>query len=94
MFRREIIQTGLFLGFNSIEVVLSHSYLHITLLLIYGTMWWLNMRFDARLFVMSFSLLSYIRNACMNNFSVALRDLVNYIAAEKRIRVSLRFYMI
>jgi hypothetical protein len=91
VFRREILQTGLFLASNSVEVVLSHSYLAVGLLLIYGTMWWLNMRFDARLFVMSYSLLSYVRNSCTNNFNLALRDLVNYVAAQKRIRVISRF---
>ncbi len=87
--RREIIQTILYLAFNSIDVVLGHTYVNVTLLLIYGTMWWLNMRFDSRLFVISYSLLIYTRNSSMNNFNQGIRDLINYVAAEKRIRVIL-----
>jgi hypothetical protein len=82
------------MAFNSVDAVLAHSYLNVTLLLIYGTMWWLNMRFDSRLFVMSYSLLSYTRNSSMNNFSMALRDLINYVAAQKRIRVMSRIHII
>ncbi len=47
------------------------------------------MRFDSRLFVISYSLLIYTRNSSMNNFNQAIRDLINYVAAEKRIRVIL-----
>jgi len=87
VFRREIIQTILFMTFNSIDVVLAHSYLNVSLLLVYGTMWWLNMRFDSSLFVMSYSLLTYTRNASMNPFSMGVREVINYLAAQKRIRV-------
>ncbi len=87
VFRREIIQTILFMAFNSVDVVLAHSYLNVSLLLVYGTMWWLNMRFDSSLFVMSYSLLTYTRNASMNPFSMGVREVINYLAAQKRIRV-------
>ncbi len=75
------------MGFNSIDVVLSQSYINVTLLLIYGTIWWLNMKFDSRLFVMSYSLLTYTRNSIMISFSMGLREVINYVAAQKRIRV-------
>ena len=75
------------MAFNSFDVVLAHSYINVALLLIYGAMWWLSMRFDSRLFVISYSLLTYARNASMNTFNLGLRDLINYVAAAKRIRV-------
>ncbi len=80
--------------FNSVDLALLQSYINVTLLLVYGTMWWLNMTFDSRLFVMSFSLFTYVRNSPMNNFSIALRDMINYIPAQKRIRVISRNYII
>jgi len=45
------------------------------------------MKIDPRLFVISYSLLTYTRSSAMNTFSIALRDSINYIAAQKRIKV-------
>lgn len=78
------------MAFNCIDIVLSHSYMNVTLLLIYGTMWWSNMPFDSRLFVISYSLLEYARNSAMTTFSMGIREVINYIAAQKRIRVTFK----
>jgi hypothetical protein len=55
----------------------------------YGTMWSLDMRFDTRFFAFSYVLLSSTRLCSISLFNLAVGDLVNYLAAQKRIRVSL-----
>jgi hypothetical protein len=55
----------------------------------YGTMWSLDIRFDIRLFTISYVLLTYTHQSNISYFNFAIRDLFNYLAAEKRIRVSL-----
>ncbi len=54
----------------------------------YGTMWSLDIRFDTRLFTVSYVVLSYTQQSSVNYFNYAIRDLLNYMAAQKRIRVS------
>ncbi|UJR14779.1 hypothetical protein I4U23_001767 [Adineta vaga] len=71
---------------NSIDTVLSNSYLNVTFLIMYGSMWLLNIRFDTRFFTMSYILLNYTRQCNVTYFNFAIRDLLQYIAAEKRIR--------
>ena len=62
--------------------------------MIYGTMWSLDMRFDTRLFAVLYILLSYTRTSTVNNFNFAARDLLIYLAAEKRIRVCLNRFLL
>ncbi len=89
-----MIKTTLFMMCTCIETILSHSYMSITSLMMYGTMWSLDMRFDTRLFTVSYILLSYTHQSSITYFNFAIRDLLNYMAAQKRIRVSLnRFLM-
>jgi len=87
--RHEMIKTTLFMICTSIEMILSHSYISITCLMMYGTMWSLDMRFDTRLFTISYVILTYTHQSSVNNFNYAIRDVLNYMAAQKRIRVSL-----
>jgi hypothetical protein len=84
-----MIKTTLFMMSTCIETILSHSYISVTSLLMYGTMWSLDMRFDTRLFTISYILLTYTHQSSITYFNFAIRDLLNYMAAEKRIRVSL-----
>jgi hypothetical protein len=72
-----------------IETILSHSYISITSLMMYGTMWSMDMTFDTRLFTISYVILTYTHQSSINFFNFAVRDLLNYMAAQKRIRVSL-----
>ncbi|CAF4578087.1 unnamed protein product [Rotaria sp. Silwood2] len=74
-----------------IEMVLSQSYISITFLMMYGTMWLFDMKFDTRVFTLSYILLNYTRQSCINYFNFAIRDLLNYMAAQKRIRTFLLF---
>lgn len=91
IFRREVIKTMVLMLWSSIETVLSHSYISVVFLLMYGTMWSLNIKFDTGLFTLLSVLLTYTRQSSINYFNFAIRDLVNYIAAQKRIRVRLTF---
>ena len=83
-----MIKTTVFMMLNCIEVVLSQCYISITFLIIYGTMWFLKMKFDTRIFTLLYVLLNYTRQSSINYFNFAVRDLLNYMAAQRRIRVS------
>jgi hypothetical protein len=85
--RREMIKTTLFMLSSCIEMILSQSYISVTFLMIYGAMWSLDMRFDTRFYTMSYVLLNYTRQSSVSYFNYAFRDLLNYLAAQKRIRV-------
>ncbi len=85
-----MIKTILFMLCSCVEAVLSHSYISVTFVMMYGTMWSLDMRFDTRLFTIMYILLTYTRQSSVNYFNFAIRDLLNYMAAQKRIRVSLK----
>jgi hypothetical protein len=87
--RHEMIKTTLLMMSMCIETVLSHSYISITSLLMFGTMWSMDMRFDTRLFTISYVILTYTHQSSVHYFNFAIRDLLNYMAAEKRIRVRL-----
>lgn len=50
-------------------------------------MWASNIQFDTGLFTLLYVLLTYTRQCCINFFNMAIRDVLNYIAAERRIRV-------
>lgn len=82
-----MIKTMLFAMFSSIETILSHSYIAVTCALMYGTMWSLGMKFDTKVFTMVYVLLTYTQQSSVTYFNFAIRDLFNYMAAEKRIRV-------
>ena len=93
IFRREVLKTTLFTMCSSVETVLSHSYISVASLLMYGTLWTLDMRFDTRLFTISYILLSHTHSSSVSYFNFAIRDLLNYMAAQKRIRVSLNRFL-
>jgi len=52
----------------------------------YGTMWSLDMRFDTRFFAIASCMLSYLELSLID-FGTGIRNLVNYVAATKRIQV-------
>ncbi|CAF3943944.1 unnamed protein product [Rotaria sp. Silwood1] len=55
----------------------------------YGTMWLFDIKFDTGVFTLSYVLLSYTRISCITFFNMAIRDLLNYMAAQKRIQTFL-----
>jgi hypothetical protein len=85
-----MIKTAVFMMCNCVETVLSQGYISASFLMIYGTMWSLDMRFDTRIFTILYILLTSTRQSSVYYFNFAIRDLLNYMAAEKRIRVSLK----
>ncbi|CAF3558667.1 unnamed protein product [Rotaria sp. Silwood1] len=86
---REMIKTILYMMSTCIETVLSHSYISVTFLMMYGTMWLFDIKFDTGVFTLSYVLLSYTRISCITFFNMAIRDLLNYMAAQKRIQTFL-----
>ncbi|CAF4354696.1 unnamed protein product [Rotaria socialis] len=88
---REMVKTTVFMMCHCIEAILSQSYLSVVFLMIYGTMWSLNLKFDTRSFTLLYVLVNYTRQSCITYFNFAIRDVLNYMAAQKRIRAFLLF---
>jgi hypothetical protein len=53
----------------------------------YGIMWLLDMRFDTRFFAVASCMLGHLEYSLLE-FGKGMGDLVNYLAAAKRIQVS------
>lgn len=54
-------------------------------------MWLFNIRFDTKFFAISMCMLSHLRSNVVHQFTIAIRGLVHYMAAQKRIRVCFQF---
>ena len=91
--RREIIRMAIRLIPECFTMLFTHTYVAITFLMIYGTMWSLNMRFDTAFFAVVACLLSYLEMS-VGDFGVGIRNLVNYLTAAKRIQVSMNSSLI
>ncbi|CAF4205310.1 unnamed protein product, partial [Rotaria sordida] len=87
--RREIIQYMRCLMFDCVQMLFSHTYINVTFLMMYGTMWWFNIRFDIRFFAVASCLLSHMRLTVVDFFNNAVKDFVHYMAAQKRIQTFL-----
>ena len=74
--------------FDSIQMLFVHTYTNVTFLMMYGAMWWFNIRFDTRFFAIASCLLVHLRLTVVHIFSAAVKDFVHYIAAQRRIQVS------
>lgn len=70
------------------QTVFSHTYISFTFLLMYGTMWQLGRKLDTRFFALAACMLAYMRLSIVDFFNYAVRFLVHYWAAKKRIEVS------
>lgn len=68
-------------------MMLSHSYVCVTFLLVYGTMWTLDIKINTRLFAVASCLISDLEIAVME-FGIGVHDFVHYLTAAKRMRVS------
>lgn len=55
--------------------------------MMYGTMWSLGIHLDTRFFALAACMLAYMRLAIVDFFTYAVRYLVYYIAAKRRIEV-------
>ncbi|CAF1175851.1 unnamed protein product, partial [Adineta ricciae] len=83
--RREVIQCAFRLLLDCIQTLLSHTYISITFLMMYGTMWSLGFQINTRFFAVACCMLGYMRLSVVDFFSYAIRNLVYYLAAKKRI---------
>jgi hypothetical protein len=88
--RREIIQYAIRLIFFCVHTLLSHTYISLTFLMMYGTMWSIGIKFDTRFFALAACMLAYMRLSIVEFFNYAVRNLVYYLAAKKRIEVSMK----
>jgi hypothetical protein len=84
--RHEIIRYVFCAFLDSIELLLSHTYVCITFVIMYGSMWSFDMHFDTRFFAVAFCMLTYLEFSLFF-FGSGIRNLVNYLAAAKRIQV-------
>lgn len=75
---------------DCIQMLFSQTYVSVTFLMMYATMWLLNIRFDPQFFAIGSCLLTYMRTTTVEYFGYAVRDLVHYISAQRRIQVCLR----
>ncbi|CAF0930502.1 unnamed protein product [Adineta steineri] len=87
--KREIIQYTFYAICKCIQDIFSNNYTTLIFLMMYGTMWSLDIRLDTRFFAISSCLLGFMRIYCINYFSYAIRDISNYLVARKRIEVFL-----
>ncbi|CAF4234850.1 unnamed protein product, partial [Rotaria sp. Silwood2] len=84
----EIIRYSIRLIFDSIQQIVIHTYTCVAFLIIYGTMWSLDMNFDIRLYAVASCMLNYLEISLMD-FSIVIHDFVHYLTAEKRIQTFL-----
>ncbi len=89
--RREIIQTGLLMMSWSGQMILVHSYISIMYLLMYGTMWAFDIKFDTRFYAIAACMLAFMQISAMIFIALGIRDLAQYLSAQRRIKVSNRY---
>jgi hypothetical protein len=59
--------------------------------MMYGAMWSSGIQIDTRFFALAACMLGHMRLSILD-FTFAIRNLVHYLAARKRIQVSMRVY--
>ncbi|CAF4026024.1 unnamed protein product [Adineta steineri] len=87
--KREIIQYTYYAICKCIQDIFTNNYTTLIFLMMYGTMWSLDIILDTRFFAISSCLLGFMRIYCINYFSYAIRDISNYLVARKRIEAFL-----
>jgi hypothetical protein len=92
-FRREIVQYACRVLLDCVQLLFCQTYISISFLMIYGTMWFLDIRFDPHFFAVASCLLAYMRTTVVEFFSYAIKDFVNYMSAQRRIQVCSRNFI-
>ncbi|CAF1094580.1 unnamed protein product [Didymodactylos carnosus] len=87
--KREIIRYSYRLILDCVQTLFSHTYANVVFLLMYGAMWYLNIALDTKYFTISYCLLAYLRLSVVDFFNYAVRNLVQYLSARKRIEAFL-----
>ena len=85
--RREIHQCAFRLLLDCFQTLLSHTFSNMTFLLMYTIMWTFDLRFDTKFFAVSMCMANHLRMNVVHQFTIAIRNFVHYMAAQKRIRV-------
>ncbi|CAF1451360.1 unnamed protein product [Adineta steineri] len=85
----EILQCAIRLILDSVQTLLSDTYITVTFLLMYGAMWSLGIHFDTRFFAVAACMLGYVRLTVLDYYYYAVRNLAYYLAAKKRIEAFL-----
>jgi hypothetical protein len=93
LIRREIVRCLFRLLLDCVQTVLSHTYIGLTFLMMYGVMWTLKMPIDTRFFAMASCMLGYMRLSIVDFFTYAVRNLVHYFAARTRLQVSCMMFV-
>lgn len=86
--RREIVRYVFSLILECIQTFLSSTYIEVTFFMMYATMWLLDIRLSTRFFAIAAGILGYMRLSIVEFVYYAVRYLVYYLAAQKRIKVS------
>ena len=86
--KREILQCGFRLFLDCIQTLLSNTFNSVTFLIIYSIMWTFHLKFDIQFFAITMCMTNHVRNHVVYPFTVGVRNLVNYLSAQKRIKVS------
>ena len=58
------------------------SHVSLTLLMMYGAMWSLDLRFDTRFFAIASCMLGFMRISVIEYFTGAVRDFSHYLSAK------------
>ena len=92
--RREMSQLAIRSAIDCFHSFLSSTFMSFTFLMMFGAMWIFDIHFDTRFFAVAYSLLSHAELFFMDWFTEAIRNVASYMAAEKRIRVSLIWFVL
>jgi hypothetical protein len=85
--RREMIQCAIRLVLDSVQMLFSQTYVCVTFLIMFATIWTFDIRFDTQFFAVASCMLGYIEISVLD-FGTGIHGLAQYISAEKRIQVS------
>ena len=85
--KREIIQCAGRLFLDCIQTLLSHTFNNVTFVLIYTVLWAFHLKFDIQFFAITMCMTNHLRMNVVHPFTMAVRNLVNYLAAQNRIKV-------
>ena len=85
--RREMVQSAIHLMLDSLQMLFSQTYVCVTFLILFATIWKFDIRFNTQFFAVASCMLGYIEMSVLY-FGTGIHSLAQYISAEKRIQVS------
>src|SRR4051812_3179142 len=85
--RREFVRYAYYVAVNCITQTFNYTYIAVIFFLMYFTMWRLKIPFDNHFFALSACLIGFLQYGVMDFLFQSIRNLIEYLAAEKRIQV-------